>query len=100
MGFNEGIRVSLVCSDVDRGRVEIVEVDRPNDLLGDAGCQSDRQPIPLTVLGIPGALPAQVGGVRQVAPRLVLKAVPLAEEVVPTVIADLGYLGVHRPTPR
>ena len=32
---------------------------------------------------------------RQVAPRLVLEAVPLAEEVVPAVIADLGDLGMH-----
>ena len=31
----------------------------------------------------------------QVAPRLVLEAVPLAEEVVPAVIADLRDLGMH-----
>ena len=32
---------------------------------------------------------------RQVAPRLVLEPFPLAEEVVPAVVADLGDLGMH-----
>ena len=93
MRFNEGVRVCFVCGDVDFGGVKVVEVNRPDDLLGDTRREGDRHTILLAVLGIPGALAAEVGGVRQVTPGLVLKAVPLAEEVVPAVIADLGDRG-------
>ena len=47
----------------------------------------------LTVLGDPGALPAEVRGVGQVAPAVVLEPVPLAEEVVAAVVADLDDRG-------
>ncbi len=78
-----------------RRGVKVVEVNRPDDLLGDTRREGDRDPILLALLGIPGALAAEMGGVRQVTPRLVLEAVPLAEEVVPAVIANLGDLGMH-----
>jgi hypothetical protein len=77
--FNESVGVCLVCSDVDFGGVKVVEVDRPDDLLGDTGREGDRDTILLALLEIPGALAAEVGGVRQVTPGLVLKAIPLAE---------------------
>ena len=101
VGFNEGIWVSLVCCDFDRRWVKVVEVDRPDDSLEeDAGCKGGRYPIPLAVLGIPGAVPAEVSGVRQIAPRLVLKSVPLAQEVVPAMVANLRIFGGASPTPR
>ena len=60
MWFDEGLRISLVRGNIDRRRIEIVQVDRPYDLLGDACRERDGHPIALTVLGIPGALPAEV----------------------------------------
>jgi hypothetical protein len=59
--FHGGIRIRLVHGDVDCVRVKLVEVHRPNDLLGDARREGDRDPVPFTMIGIPGALSAEVG---------------------------------------
>ena len=78
---------------VDLRRIEVVEVDRADHVLGDAGGQRDRDPVPLAVDLVPGARAAQVRGVGEVAPVLVLEAVPLLDEVVPAVVADLAIAG-------
>ena len=64
--------------------------------LGDAGGQRDADPVALAVDGVPGAGAAQMGGVGEVGPRDVAEAVPLADEVVAAVVADLDDLGVDR----
>src|SRR5207342_2426687 len=80
---------------VDRGGVEVIEIDRSDDLFRDAGRECDGHPIPLPALRIPGALPAQMRRVREVAPRLIFEPLPLTKEIVPAVVADLADLRMH-----
>src|SRR5829696_6650720 len=93
--FDEGVRVGLVGGDVNSGGIEVIEVDLADDVFGDAGGQRDSDPVAFAALGIPGALAAQMGGVREVAPRNVLELLPLAEEVVAVVVADRGDVRMH-----
>ena len=93
--FNEGLRIGLVRRNINGRRVEIVEIDRPNYILRNTSGQCHRDPVPLAVLSIPGALATQMSRVRQVAPWLIFKPVPLAEEVVAIVVANLGDVWVH-----
>ena len=93
--FDEGVGIGLVRGDVDLGRIQVAQVDGLDGLPRDAGRQRHRHPVALAVLGVPAALAAQVGGVREVAPRAVHEPVPLPEEVVAVVVADLADLRVH-----
>src|SRR3954463_2002389 len=62
---DEGVGIGLERGDVDGGRVEVVEVDRVYDVLGDPGGEGDGDAVALAVYGVPGALTAQVGAVRE-----------------------------------
>ena len=76
-------------------RVQVVQVHRAHPLLGDAGGQGDGDPAALLAGGlVVGARAAQVGGVREDAPRHDPEAVPLLHEVVPAVVAHLVDLRV------
>ena len=55
-----------------------------------------RDPVALAVLGVAGARAAQVGRVGEVAPVVAGEPVPLPEEVVAAVVADLLDGRVHR----
>jgi hypothetical protein len=46
--FDQGVRISFVRRDVDRGGVELVEVHRPDDVLRDAGREGHGQRILFT----------------------------------------------------
>jgi hypothetical protein len=94
VGFDEGVGIRFVCGDIDGGGVHVVEVDRSDDVLGDAGGKGDGDPVAFAVFGVPAALPAQVGGVGEVAPRLVFELLPPPEEVVAVVVADFGDVGI------
>ena len=59
-------------------------------VLGDAGGQGDGDPVALAVDLVVGAGAAQMRGVGEVAPVEVLEAVPLLDEVVAAVVADLA----------
>ena len=89
VGHDKRVRVGRPRGRVDLRRVEVVEVDRPGDVLGDAGGQRDGDPVALAVDLVVGARAAQVRGVGEVAPVEVLEAVPLLDEVVAAVVADL-----------
>src|SRR4051794_28783195 len=93
--LDEGVRVRLVRGDVNAVGVEVVEVDPTNDVLGDPGGERDGDPVPLAMHGVPRALAAQMGGVREVTPRHVSVPLPLTEEEVAVVVADLDDVGVH-----
>jgi hypothetical protein len=58
--LDEGVGVGLVRGDVHVRRVEVVEVDRPDDVFGNAGGQGDGDAVAFPVFGVPGALAAQV----------------------------------------
>src|SRR6478672_8059812 len=75
--------------EVDVRRVEIVEVDPAGDVLGDPGGQGHRDPVDLAELGVVGPGTAEVRRVGEVAPVIAGEPVPLGEEVVAAVIADL-----------
>ena len=77
----------LIVRDVDRRRIAIAEVDRPADVLGDLRRQrhADARLLDAVLIG-PDA--ADVGRMGQDAPRLVLEALPLAEEIIARVVAD------------
>ena len=49
VGHDEGVRVGRPRGEVDLRRVEVVQVDRADDVLGDAGGQGDRDPAALAV---------------------------------------------------
>jgi hypothetical protein len=58
MRFHEGVWIRLVRGKINSGRVEIIQICRPYDVLGNSGSQCDSHPIDLVALGIPGALAA------------------------------------------
>src|SRR4051794_34686789 len=93
--LDERVRVGLVRRHVDAVRVQVAEVDRLHDLARDPRRQGHPDPVVLPLLHAPGALAAQVRGVREVAPGLVTEALPLPQEVVAAVVADLTDLRVH-----
>ena len=93
--LHEGVGISFELADVNRLWIEVVQVHGAHEVLGDASSQGHDHPVALTPLGVPGALPAEVGGVREITPGNITEAVPLTEEVVAVVIADLGNLRVH-----
>jgi hypothetical protein len=57
--------------------------------------QGDGDSVLLAMLGIPPTLAAHMCRVSGVAPRPVTELVPLAEEVAPVVVTDLGDDGMH-----
>jgi hypothetical protein len=77
--FDEGVRISLVRDNVDLCGIEVVQVHRPNDILGYPGGQRDRDPITFTVLGAPRSLTPEVSRMGEVTPGLVFEALPLLE---------------------
>src|SRR6266508_4130029 len=80
--FDEGVRIGFVRGDVHAGRIEVLQVDRPDDGLGYPRGQGDRHPVAFAMYLVPGALAAQVCGVGEFPPRLARELVPLADEVV------------------
>src|SRR3954453_17807779 len=85
VGHHERAGIAVPGGGVDRRRLEITEVDRARQGLRDAGGQRDGDPVALAVDLVPGPGAAKVRGVGEVAPVVVLEAVPLLDEVVAAV---------------
>jgi len=85
--FHQRVRVGFERPNVDRCWIKVVEVDGAHDFFGDAGGESDGDTVALAGCGVPGALAAEMSGVSEIPPRLMLELVPLAKEVVAVVVA-------------
>src|SRR3954453_9178568 len=95
VGHDERLGVAVPGGGVDRRGVEVAEVDRARQGLRDAGGQRHGDPVALALRLVPGPGATQVRGVREVTPVVVLEALPLLDELVAEVVADLGDLRVR-----
>ena len=89
IGDHEGIGVGGPGLQIDLGRIKVVEVDRADDGLRDGSSQSYRDSQPLARDRVVGADAAQVRAVGQVGQVVAAEPIPLLDEVVAAVIADL-----------
>jgi len=95
VGQDQRIGVSRPTDFVNGSGVGIVKVDSVNDLRRNASGEGDPNPLAFSAYGIVCPFSKEVSRMGQFAPGMIPVAIPVGEEIVAAVIAELDKPWVH-----